>query len=91
MLKLDSVEIFYGAIQAVRGVSLEIAAGEVVAIIGANGAGKSTLLKGIAGLEPLRKGKVFIDGKDATSIPAHKRVGLGLALSPEGRAAPVLL
>ena len=85
MLKLDSVEIFYGAIQAVRGVSLEIAAGEVVAIIGANGAGKSTLLKGIAGLEPLRKGKVFIDGKDATSIPAHKRVGLGLALSPEGR------
>jgi len=85
MLKLDSVEIFYGAIQAVRGVSLQIAAGEVVAIIGANGAGKSTLLKGIAGLEPLRKGKVFIDGKDATSIPAHKRVGLGLALSPEGR------
>jgi branched-chain amino acid transport system ATP-binding protein len=85
MLKLDSVEIFYGAIQAVRGVSLEIGAGEVVAIIGANGAGKSTLLKGIAGLEPLRKGKVFIDGKDATSVPAHKRVGLGLALSPEGR------
>jgi len=85
MLKLESVEIFYGAIQAVRGVSLEVRAGEVVAIIGANGAGKSTLLKGIAGLEPLRGGKVLIDGKDASSIPAHKRVGLGVALSPEGR------
>jgi branched-chain amino acid transport system ATP-binding protein len=85
MLKLEAVEIFYGAIQALRGVSLEVRAGEVVAIIGANGAGKSTLLKGIAGLEPLRGGKVVIDGKDASSIPAHKRVGLGLALSPEGR------
>jgi branched-chain amino acid transport system ATP-binding protein len=85
MLKLESVEIAYGAIQAVRGVSLEVRAGEVVAIIGANGAGKSTLLKGIAGLEPLRGGRVLIDGGDASSIPAHKRVSLGVALSPEGR------
>jgi branched-chain amino acid transport system ATP-binding protein len=66
-------------------VSLEVRAGEVVAIIGANGAGKSTLLKGIAGLEPMRAGKVFIDGQDATAIPPHRRVGLGVALSPEGR------
>ena len=57
MLKLESVEIFYGAIQAVRGVSLAVRKGEVVALIGANGAGKSSLLKGIAGLEPLRNGK----------------------------------
>jgi branched-chain amino acid transport system ATP-binding protein len=85
MLKLESVEIFYGAIQAVRGVSLEVRAGEVVAIIGANGAGKSTLLKGIAGLEALRSGRVLIDAKDVSSVPAHKRVGLGVALSPEGR------
>jgi ABC-type branched-chain amino acid transport systems, ATPase component len=85
MLRLESVEIFYGAIQAVRGVSLEVRAGEVVAIIGANGAGKSTLLKGIAGLESMRAGKVFIDGQDATAIPPHKRVSLGIALSPEGR------
>jgi branched-chain amino acid transport system ATP-binding protein len=85
MLKLESVEIAYGAIEAVRGVSLEVRAGEVVAIIGANGAGKSTLLKGIAGLEPLRKGKVVIDGDDASTVPAHRRVGLGVALSPEGR------
>jgi branched-chain amino acid transport system ATP-binding protein len=85
MLKLESVELFYGAIQAVRGVSLEVRAGEVVALIGANGAGKSSLLKGIAGLEPVRNGKVWIAGEDATSIPAYKRVGLGVALSPEGR------
>ena len=85
MLRLESVEIFYGAIQAVRGVSLEVRAGEVVAIIGANGAGKSTLLKGIAGLESMRTGRVFIDGQDATTIPPHKRVSLGIALSPEGR------
>jgi branched-chain amino acid transport system ATP-binding protein len=85
MLKLESVEISYGAIQAVRGVSLEVRAGEVVAIIGANGAGKSTLLKGIAGLEALRSGRVLIDAKDVSSVPAHKRVGLGVALSPEGR------
>jgi branched-chain amino acid transport system ATP-binding protein len=85
MLRLESVELFYGAIQAVRGVSLEVRAGEVVALIGANGAGKSSLLKGIAGLEPVRNGKVWIAGKDATSIPAYKRVGLGVALSPEGR------
>jgi branched-chain amino acid transport system ATP-binding protein len=85
MLKLESVEIFYGAIQAVRGVSLEVRAGEVVAIIGANGAGKSTLLKGIAGLEALRSGRVLIDAKDVSSVPAYKRVGLGVALSPEGR------
>jgi len=85
MLKLESVAISYGAIQAVRGVSLEVQRGEVVALIGANGAGKSSLLKGIAGLEPLRSGKVWIEGRDATSIPAYQRVSLGVALSPEGR------
>jgi len=85
MLKLDSVSIAYGAIQAVKGVSIEVRAGEVVTIIGANGAGKSTLLKGIAGLEPLTGGVVLIDGKDCTGVPAHRRVGLGVALSPEGR------
>ncbi|KGE01382.1 ABC transporter ATP-binding protein [Achromobacter sp. RTa] len=85
MLKLESVQISYGAIQAVRDVSLEIRAGEIVTIIGANGAGKSTLLKGVAGLEPLQGGRVTFDGRDITQVPAHLRVGLGLALSPEGR------
>jgi branched-chain amino acid transport system ATP-binding protein len=85
MLKLESVRISYGAIEAVKGVDLEVRAGEVVTIIGANGAGKSTLLKGIAGLEKVAGGRVLIDGKDCTDVPAHKRVGLGVALSPEGR------
>lgn len=85
MLALDHVEMAYGAIQAVKGVSLEVCAGEVVAIIGANGAGKSTLLKGIVGLEPLAAGRLLIDGQDCTDMPAHLRVGVGVALSPEGR------
>jgi branched-chain amino acid transport system ATP-binding protein len=85
MLKLDSVQVSYGAIQAVRGVSLEVPSGEVVAIIGANGAGKSTLLKSVVGLEPVSGGRVVLEGKDITSVPSHKRTGLGVALSPEGR------
>jgi branched-chain amino acid transport system ATP-binding protein len=85
MLRLEDVQISYGAIQAVRGASVHVRAGEVVAIIGANGAGKSTLLKGIVGLEPLVGGRILIDGKDVTDVPPHKRLGLGVALSPEGR------
>lgn len=85
MLKLESVKVSYGAIEAVKGVSLEVRAGEVVTIIGANGAGKSTLLKAIVGLEPVREGRVLIDGQDCTTVPGHRRVGLGVALSPEGR------
>lgn len=85
MLTLESVHVSYGAIQAVREVSMEVRAGEVVTIIGANGAGKSTLLKAIVGLEPLASGKVFIGGVDVTHVPAHRRLRLGVALSPEGR------
>jgi branched-chain amino acid transport system ATP-binding protein len=85
MLKLESVEVSYGAIRAVRDVSIEVPAGEVVAIIGANGAGKSTLLKSIVGLEPVAGGRIFFEGKDITSVPSHRRTPLGVALSPEGR------
>ncbi len=85
MLELESVEMAYGAIQAVKGVSLKVNAGEVVAIIGANGAGKSTLLKGIVGLEPVAAGRLSIDGQDCTHMLPHQRVGVGVALSPEGR------
>jgi branched-chain amino acid transport system ATP-binding protein len=85
MLKLDSVKVSYGAIEAIRGVSLEVPNGEVVAIIGANGAGKSTLLKSIVGLEPVGAGRVVLEGKDITSVPSYKRTPLGVALSPEGR------
>ena len=85
MLKLESVSISYGAIQAVRDVSIEVPRGEVVTIIGANGAGKSTLLKSIVGLEPVAGGRISFDGQDITTTPAHRRTGMGVALSPEGR------
>jgi branched-chain amino acid transport system ATP-binding protein len=85
MLKLESVSISYGAIQAVRDVSIDVPSGEVVTIIGANGAGKSTLLKSIVGLESVTSGRIFFDGHDITKTPAHRRTGMGVALSPEGR------
>jgi branched-chain amino acid transport system ATP-binding protein len=85
MLKLESVKVAYGAIQAVKGVSIEVRKGEVVTIIGANGAGKSTLLKSICGLEPVTEGRILFDGKDITNVASHQRVGLGVAMSPEGR------
>jgi branched-chain amino acid transport system ATP-binding protein len=85
MLKLDSVNVSYGAIQAVRDVSIEVPKGEVVTIIGANGAGKSTLLKSVVGLEQVTGGRVFFDGEDITAMAAHRRTGMGVALSPEGR------
>ena len=85
MLKLESVSISYGAIQAVRDVSIDVPRGEVVTIIGANGAGKSTLLKSFVGLEPVAGGRISFDGQDITKTPAHRRTGMGIALSPEGR------
>jgi branched-chain amino acid transport system ATP-binding protein len=85
MLKLESVQVSYGAIQAVKGVSLEVREGEVVTILGANGAGKSTLLKSIAGLEPVASGRILVAGQDCTRVPPHRRVALGVAMSPEGR------
>ncbi|RKP57897.1 ABC transporter ATP-binding protein [Pararobbsia silviterrae] len=85
MLRVESVKVSYGAIQAVSDASIEIREGEVVTIIGANGAGKSSLLKSIAGLQGVAAGRIEIDGRDCTRLPAHQRVGLGVALSPEGR------
>jgi branched-chain amino acid transport system ATP-binding protein len=85
MLKVDNVQVSYGAIQAVKGASLEVREGEVVTIIGGNGAGKSSLLRCIAGLEPAVTGTITVSGKDCTRISAHQRVGVGVAMSPEGR------
>jgi branched-chain amino acid transport system ATP-binding protein len=85
MLQIDSIEISYGAIHAIQGVSFSVEQGEVVAIIGANGAGKSTLLKGVAGLEPLQKGSILWKGQDITNVASHERLRLGIALAPEGR------
>ncbi len=85
LLRIDSLQVRYGAIEALKGVSLEVHAGEVVTIIGGNGAGKSTLMKAISGLEPAAAGRVFFEGRDITTLPGHLRVGLGIAQSPEGR------
>src|SRR5574340_1092108 len=75
----------YGAAPVVDGISVEAAAGQIVTLVGANGAGKSTLLKALAGALPVRSGRVFVGGEDVTSVPAHRRVGTGIVLVPEGR------
>lgn len=84
LLSLESVSVSYGRISAVREVSLEVAAGEIVTLIGANGAGKSSILRAISGVVPC-EGRVRFDGRDLGAVPAHRRVGLGLAQVPEGR------
>jgi branched-chain amino acid transport system ATP-binding protein len=85
LLKVEDLDCRYGLLQAVRGVSFEVAQGEIVALIGANGAGKSTLLRAIAGAHRPHAGKVTFDGEDVTRLPAHNRVARGIALVPEGR------
>lgn len=85
VLDVDELDCRYGLLQAVRGVSFEVAQGEIVALIGANGAGKTTLLRAIAGAHRPHAGRVTFDGADVTRLPAHRRVSLGIALVPEGR------
>jgi branched-chain amino acid transport system ATP-binding protein len=85
MLQIKDLKVNYGAIDALKGISLEVKQGEVVTIIGGNGAGKSTLMKAISGLEPAAGGAISFEGKDITAVAAHKRVPLGIAQSPEGR------
>jgi len=85
MLKIEALQVNYGAIEALRGVSLEVRDGEVVTLIGGNGAGKSTLMKAISGLEPAAGGRIMFESRDITALVAHKRVGLGISQSPEGR------
>jgi branched-chain amino acid transport system ATP-binding protein len=86
LLELEGVDVRYGRIAAVKGVSVTLADGEIVAMLGANGAGKSSLMRAIAGLEPVAAGAVRFRGKSLVGMPAHKRVGLGIALVPEGRS-----
>ncbi len=85
LLGLDALDCRYGLLQAVRGVSFEVASGETVALIGANGAGKTTLLRAVAGAHRPHAGRVVFDGVEITGLPAHRRVALGIALVPEGR------
>lgn len=85
MLEVKDLEVYYGMIQAIKGVSFEINEGEVIALIGANGAGKTTILHAITGLLSPEKGSVVFEGTELTKIPAHKIVSLGMAHVPEGR------
>ena len=84
-LEVELIESFYGDFQALHGVSLRLAPGQVMALIGANGAGKSTLLKSICGLVSPRRGRVVWNGRDITGLPGNATVALGVALVPEGR------
>jgi branched-chain amino acid transport system ATP-binding protein len=85
ILELEDVHTYYGSIQALKGITIEVRDGEIVTLIGANGAGKSTTLRSINGLNRPRRGTIRFQGKDITNRPAHEIVKLGIAQSPEGR------
>lgn len=85
MLKIENLEVNYGMIKAIKGVSFEVKQGEVIALIGANGAGKTTILHTITGLVAARSGSIIFEGHDLLKVPAHKIVEMGMAHVPEGR------
>ena len=85
ILSVDDIHTYYGTIQALKGISLEVRAGEIVTLIGANGAGKSTTLRSINGLNHPREGTIVFQGEDITNTPPHDIVGMGISQSPEGR------
>ncbi|MCI8764555.1 MAG: ABC transporter ATP-binding protein [Lachnospiraceae bacterium] len=85
ILEVTDLEVFYGVIQAIKGISFEVNPGEIIALIGANGAGKTTTLQTITGLIPSKAGHIVYDGKDITKMPGHKLVSMGMAHVPEGR------
>ena len=85
MLEVKDLHVYYGVIQALKGISFEVNQGEVIALIGANGAGKTTTLQTLTGLLSAKEGSVVFEGKDITKVPAHKIVEMGMAHVPEGR------
>ena len=85
MLEIKDLEVCYGVIRAIKGISFEVNQGEVIALIGANGAGKTTILHTITGLVPAKSGSILFEGKELTKTPAHKIVSMGMAHVPEGR------
>ena len=85
LLALSGVTAYYGAIQALKGVDLQVMPGEIVTLIGANGAGKSTLMMTICGSPHARDGQILLDGQDITALPTHEIMHMGVAQSPEGR------
>ena len=85
LLEVTDLRTRYGSIEALKGISLTVAEGEVVTLIGSNGAGKTTTLRSISGLTPASAGKIVFAGEEITRVPAHEIVGRGIALAPEGR------
>jgi branched-chain amino acid transport system ATP-binding protein len=85
LLEVEDIHTFYGSIEALKGISLEVREGEVVTLIGSNGAGKSTTLRSISGLSPPRTGSIRYRGQEISTLPAQDIVGLGISQSPEGR------
>jgi len=85
LLDVHDLVVDYGAVRALKGVSLQVRRGEIVTLIGGNGAGKSTLMRAVSGLVSAAAGRIAFDGQDLAAMPAHRRVGLGIAQSPEGR------
>ena len=85
LLKVRGVQTFYGKIQALKGIDMDVNQGEIVTLIGSNGAGKSTLMMTICGTPRARSGSIHFDGKDITKTPVHKIAQLGISQSPEGR------
>lgn len=85
MLEIKDLEVYYGVICAIKGISFEVNQGEVIALIGANGAGKTTILHTITGLIPAKSGSIMFEGTDLLKTPPHKIVSMGMAHVPEGR------
>jgi urea transport system ATP-binding protein len=85
MLKVENVNLFYGAAQALRGVSLSATIGRVTCLLGRNGVGKTSLLRAICGLQPIASGSIALEGKDVSKLPAYERARLGIAIVPQGR------
>lgn len=85
MLEVKDLQVYYGMIQAIKGISIEVNQGEVIALIGANGAGKTTILHTVTGLIAPKAGSIVFEGQDITKVPAHKIVSMGMAHVPEGR------
>ena len=84
-LEIENLEVYYGKIKALKGISVSVKQGEIVTLIGANGAGKTTTLKTISGLRGVSSGKITFDGQDISSLSVHARVELGISQAPEGR------
>ena len=85
LLEVRDLNVFYGRIHAIKGLSVEVEEGEIVTLIGANGAGKTTTMKAISGVRPVATGSVWFDGRDITRVPGYQRVDMGLCQAPEGR------